>query len=126
QQPTDAHAGQTIAPAVTVQVLDQFGNVVTTDSSSITVGLAVNPGSGTLGGATTVQAVGGVATFSDLSINKVGVGYRLSALGGGLPGATTTTFNITPAAADHLAFMQQPTNTTAGVVITPAVTVRVL
>src|SRR5439155_6649610 len=39
QQPTDATAGVAIAPAVTVSVEDQFGNVVTSDSSRVTLTL---------------------------------------------------------------------------------------
>ena len=73
-----------------------------------------------------MAASGGVATFSNLSINKAGTGYTLTASDGSLGGGTSSSFNITPAAADHLAFGQQPINTTAGVAISPAVTVQVL
>ena len=51
---------------------------------------------GTLSGTTIVTAVNGVATFSDLSIDKAGNGYTLVAAASGLTGATSTTFNITP------------------------------
>src|SRR5262249_32300482 len=60
------------------------------------------------------------------SIDKVGTGYTLTASDGTLGGATSTSFNITQGAANHLAFGVQPTNTTAGAAISPAVTVRVL
>ena len=126
QQPTNTVAGVAISPAVTVQVLDQYNNLVITDTSNVTVAIGTNPGGGTLSGTTTVAAVGGVATFSTLSINKVGTGYTLTAADGSLTGATSGAFNITPAAADHLAFLQQPTNAVAGVAISPAVTVQVL
>ena len=111
---------------MSAQVLDQFGNLVTTNTSTVTVAIGTNPASGTLGGTATVAAVGGVATFSTLSINKVGTGYTLTAVDGSLGGSTSTGFNITPAAADHLAFLQQPTTAVAGVAISPAVTVEVL
>ena len=39
--------------------------------------IGTNPGGGTLSGTTTVAAVAGVATFSNLSINKAGTGYTL-------------------------------------------------
>src|SRR5206468_5307695 len=71
-------------------------------------------------------AVAGVSTFSGLSINKAGIGYTLTGASSGLAGATSNTFNITAAAANHLAFLQQPTNTAAGSSITPAVTVQLL
>ena len=83
-------------------------------------------GPATLAGTLSQAAVGGIATFADLSVTLVGTGYTLDATDGLLTGATSTTFDITPAAADHLAFVQQPTTTVAGVAIAPAVTVRVI
>ena len=43
-----------------------------------------------------LNAVAGVATFSDLSLNKVGSGYTLLAASTGLTGATSSTFDIVP------------------------------
>src|SRR5262249_20497500 len=91
-----------------------------------TVAIGANPGNGTLSGTLTVAASGGIATFSTLSIDKVGTGYTLTASDASLGVGTSTAFNITPAAADHLVFGVQPTNTVAGVAINPAVTVPVL
>ena len=45
-QPTDTAPGQPITPAVTVEVQDDFGNVVTTSTASITLGIGTNPGVG--------------------------------------------------------------------------------
>ena len=55
---------------------------MTSDSSSVTLAIGTNPGSGTLSGTVTVAAVNGVATFSNLSINKAGTGYTLTAADG--------------------------------------------
>ena len=96
-QPSNTTAGATISPAVTVKVEDSLGNVVTTDTSNVTVAIGTNPGGGTLGGTTTVAAVSGTATFSTLSINKAGTGYTLTAADGTLTSATSRAFNITPA-----------------------------
>jgi autotransporter-associated beta strand protein len=82
-------------PAVTVQ--DVNGNTVTSSSAAVTVAIGTNLSSGALSGTTTVIAVNGVATFSGLNINKVGNGYTLTAASGGLAGATSPAFNITPA-----------------------------
>ena len=123
-QPTGATAGAAITPAVAVTVLDVRGNTVTNASTSITLAIGTNFGGGTLSGTTTVAAVNGVATFSNLSIDKPGTGYTLTAAATGLTGATSTTFNVTSAAA-KLAFTVQPTNIFAGVAITPAVAVTV-
>jgi hypothetical protein len=76
-----------------------------------------------LSGTTTVNAVGGLATFDDLTLDKAGVGYTLVFTSPGLIGQTSDTFNITPAAASQLVFTVQPTNTAAGATITPAVEV---
>src|SRR5262249_59478693 len=95
QQPTNTAAGVSLSPAVTVQVLDAFNNVVTTDASSVTVAIGSNPGGGTLSGTTTVAAVAGVASFSTLSVNKSGVGYTLTASDGSLAGATSSAFTVT-------------------------------
>jgi hypothetical protein len=42
-----------------------------------------------------------VATFSDLSIDRVGTGYTLGASSGTLTGATSGAFDVTPAALHH-------------------------
>ena len=126
QQPTNAQAGSPLTPAVTVDVLDQWGNVVTSDSSNVTVALGANPGSGSLGGTLTEAAINGVATFSDLSVNKVGNGYTLNATDGTLTATTSNQFNISPGAAFQLGFSVQPSNTGVGLYFNPTVTVQVL
>ena len=75
-------------------------------------------------GTLTVAAVNGVATFSNLSVNNPGTGYTLTAGDGTLNGAGSGSFNITQVAG-KLAFTVQPSNTAAGVSITPAVQVSV-
>src|SRR2546427_12705364 len=63
QQPTNTVAGGAISPAVQLSALDPAGNLVPTFTGSVTVALGNNPGGRTLGGTTTVAAVGGVVTF---------------------------------------------------------------
>src|SRR5260370_23198247 len=100
-----------ISPAVTVQVLDAFNNL-TSSTANVTLAIGTNPGGGTLSGTTTVAAVSGVATFSNLSINKTGTGYTLAASSGALTGATSNTFNITAGVGRQLVFPPQPPHTT--------------
>src|SRR5204863_105903 len=78
-QPSNTVAGAAINPAVQVTALDPAGNPVPGFTGSVTVALGTNPGGSTLGGTTTVAAVNGVATFVDLSLNKTGTGYWLTA-----------------------------------------------
>ena len=125
-QPSNAVAGRTISPAVQVSARDAQGNLVTGFVGSVTMALGTNPGGSTLGGTTTVPAVSGVASFGNLSLDKVGTGYTLTAAAAGPTGATSNSFNVTVGAASQLVFTVQPTNTTAGATITPAVQVTVL
>jgi hypothetical protein len=124
-QPASTAAGTTITPAVAVVVQDAAGNTVTTATNSITVAIGSNAGGGTLSGTTTVAAVNGVATFSNLRIDNVGAGYTLSAASPNLTSATSIPFAVVTGPAAKLAFTDQPAVTTAGATITPAVTVAV-
>jgi uncharacterized repeat protein (TIGR01451 family) len=122
QQPTDTAAGSDITPAVEVAVDDQYGNILTTDNSSITISL--NSGVGVLNGTLIIAVHDGIATFSDLSIDQVGT-FTLLATDGSIPSVVSVPFNIHAGAPEQLVFAQQPTNTTAGVAISPPVTVDV-
>ena len=84
-------------PQVIVTIEDQYGNVETSDNSSVTV--AIGPGAGgpgTLNGTLTMSAVKGLATFSDLSINEAGT-YALTAADGAdtLSGFVSGAFTLT-------------------------------
>jgi Bacterial Ig-like domain (group 1)/Calcineurin-like phosphoesterase len=125
-QPSTAVAGVAIAPAVQVEVEDAIGNRVTTATTSVTVAILDNPNGGVLSGTATRAAVAGVATFSNLSINKSGTGYSLSASATGLTGDVSADFNIIPATAARASFFVEPSATTAGSVITPGVQVEIL
>jgi hypothetical protein len=84
------------AGPVKVEVLDASGQPVTNSKAAITIAITstANPGPGTLSGTQTVNAVGGVASFSDLSINEPGIGYRLTATSRGMNPATSGHFTI--------------------------------
>ena len=114
QQPTNTQAGSAISPAVTVQVQDQFGNLVTTNTSNVSIAISAG-GALSAGSATTVAAVGGVATFSNLVPTKSGTGFTLSATDGSLSVATSNSFNVTAAPASQLVFTTTPVTVTAGV-----------
>src|SRR3989449_5051669 len=125
-QPGTTVAGQQITPAVKLRALDALGNVATGFSGAITVAIGSNPGGATLSGTILVAAVGGVASFGDLSLNRTATGYALTASGGGLGPVTSTAFDITPGTATRLAFTVQPSNTVAGAAISPAVQLSAL
>src|SRR5437773_1564077 len=125
-QPSTTVANRLITPAVKVRALDALGNLVPSFTGSVTVALGANPGGATLSGTTPVAAVGGVATFVDLSLNKTATGYTLTASASGFAPVTSTAFDITPGTANQLAFTVQPSNTLAGAAMSPAVQVTAL
>ncbi|HJS42094.1 MAG TPA: hypothetical protein VJ755_01360, partial [Gemmatimonadales bacterium] len=123
--PTTATAGVSIAPSVAVIALDASGKIVPGYKGNVTIAISVNPAGGTLSGTTTVSAVDGVATFTNLRINRSGVGYRLLVSANGLTPVTTAAFDITPgAAAKFDVFSVQPNPATAGAFLTAQVTAQ--
>ena len=93
-QPVDTLANMAIQPSVQVQILDVNGNPVDSATNSVTMEIDTNPGSSTLGGSLSVQAINGVATFTDLTLNKKGDGYTLKATSGVLQFAVSDAFSI--------------------------------
>src|SRR5207245_1836650 len=85
-QPGNTAAGSAITPAVQVTARDAFGNTATGFTGSVTVAIGTNPAGGALSGTLTVAATAGIATFSNLSIDKSGTGYTLTAAATGVTG----------------------------------------
>src|SRR5207253_327497 len=125
-QPGTTVANHQISPAVKVRALDVLGNLVPGFTGGVTVALGRNAGGGRLGGRRAGAAAGGVATFLDLSVDKTGTSYALTATAIGLNPATSSGFSITPGAATQLVFGTEPGTTVANRLITPAVKVRAL
>jgi hypothetical protein len=124
QQPSSVTAGVAISPVIIAQVEDANGNVVATDDSAVTLAIASGPTGVVLGGTTTVGAVNGIATFSDITLSEAGT-FSLSVTDGALISATSTSFVVSASNSAQLAFQQQPTEVTAEQTITPAITVLV-
>ena len=92
-QPGGSTTDNPIAPAVRVAAQDAAGNTLASFTGTVTAALASNPAGGALSGTTSVAAVAGVATFSNLLIRKVGSGYTLQLTSGALA-ATTVAFAV--------------------------------
>jgi hypothetical protein len=118
-QPSNAQIGAPISPAIQVTVEDAQSHPVPTDASPVTVTLST----GTLAGTTTVSAVGGIATFADLSVATVATGYSLTATDGSLTAATSNEFAVTPGPPAKAVFTSSPTTTQAGAFLGPLVAV---
>lgn len=106
------------APLSTQPVLavhDEDGNLLTDRTDPVTV--AIQPGTGrpgaVLDGTTTVPLTGGIATFTDLSIDKPGIGYVLVASSPSLVPVQSQPFNVSPMPA-RLVFSTQPDVAEAG------------
>jgi hypothetical protein len=80
-------------PAV-VDIRDAAGNVT---SSTAAVTAAIASGGGALGGTATVNAVNGVATFTDLTVNGTAGARTLTFTSGTFAAVTTTSFNVAAA-----------------------------
>ncbi len=124
-QPSTVTAGNVIAPAIVVNVLDVNGAIVTTDNSTVTLSISSGPLGAALGGTVTAQAVNGVATFNNVILTAAG-NYQLTASDGAIATALSATFTVIPAAATQLAFSTIPTTINPGVILNPAVAVGVL
>src|SRR5437016_3450801 len=128
QQPENLLAGHQFSQTVKVRADDAHGNKVASFTGNVTVALANNPGGATLSGTTTVAAVDGIAIFSDLSLDKTGAGYTLtaSASGGALVAPTSAAFDVAPGPATQLEFTVEPTTATAGTALAPSLRVTAL
>ena len=95
-QPISTPTGD-VLPAVTVQVEDLYGNLISTDNSdSVTLGIASGPGSFTSGSNLTAAVKDGVAKFNDLTLVTPGT-YQLSAVVPGLyTGPNSGSFTVLP------------------------------
>jgi trimeric autotransporter adhesin len=119
QQPSSSTGAVAFPTQPRVAIQDQYGNTVTTNTSSVTLAIGTNPGSGTLScTANPVAASAGVASFSGCRIDRAGTGYTLTATAGSLTSATSAAFNITVGPAAKLAFSQQPAGAFTGVAFT--------
>lgn len=126
-QPSDTKLNQAVTPAITVQVRDSHGNVVTDDNSTdVQLALVAGPGGATLSGSGPETVASGEAVFDAVSIDEIGEAYQLEATGGGFDPDISVAFNIIPGDPDSLSFVVQPSDGTTGDPIEPAVEVEVL
>lgn len=83
-----------LLPPVVVAIENADGVPDSSATAAVTIALGTNPGGATLSGTLTVDAVAGVATFDDLSIDKSGSGYTLAASAGTLTNAESAPFDV--------------------------------
>ena len=123
-----ATARSTFDTQPVVAVKDTEGNVVTSYRGHVVLTITAGTGArkASLFGGTTVAIVNGMVEFRELSIDKAGAGYTLTATSGTLATGTSTPFTILPGAPAKLTFTIQPSGGIAGSPLTtqPEVTVQ--
>lgn len=120
-----------------IQVLDSFGNLVDSGAdATANVTLTLKAGTGTLGGTTSIAAVGGVATFTAteaVDIDDIGSGKVLRATKADTTGSGGTVsvftdsaaFEIVADGASQLVFTTQPADpTVAGSDLLPVIEIQ--
>jgi len=130
-QPGNAAAGAPFGSQPALRSQDAFGNNSATGlPASRNVTVALTSGTGALQGTTTLDigtaAGNGSVAFTDLRLDTSGPNKQLTASAIGLSNAISGIFTVNPSAPGSLSFMQQPASATAGAVLSPAVTVRLL
>ncbi|MGH8623313.1 MAG: hypothetical protein ACRET3_14360, partial [Burkholderiales bacterium] len=126
-QPTSVVSNVAIAPSVAVSAQDANGATLTSFTGDVTIALGSgSPAGAVLSGTTAAAAIAGVATFSDLRIDRAGSGYRLVATTPGLAPVTSSSFVVTAGPAAKLALTTPPGTTgQIGVPLSPQPVVRI-
>jgi hypothetical protein len=109
-QPGGGTSGATLATQPKVSVEDSGGNVVTGNSSAVTLAIGSQPGPGAALSCTRnpVTASSGVASFAGCKITGKAGSYTLTATDGSLTSATSSSFTLTAGTAAKLVFTTQP------------------
>ncbi len=105
-------AGTPLTDPIVVAEEDKYGNVVTSDSSSV-VTASLATGGGTLYGATTATVKNGIASFDKLEDDTAGT-LTLSFSTSQLPPLVAKPSTVTPAAATRLSIKRPPGGVIAG------------
>ena len=99
-EPSPSEGNVAIDPPPQVAIQDQAGHIDRHAFIAVTLSLGPNAAGATLRGTTTVRAVGGIATFSDVRVDRPGGGYQLVATAQSLPTEASARFEV------HLHFVQ--------------------
>ena len=121
QPPGSTVAGSEFNSPLIVAVEDAQGSLATGYKGLITLTITAGTGDSEakLFGGTKTLPINGTAEFKSISIDKVGVGYTLTATSGNLLSATSAPFTVLPGAPAKLAFSVQPPEGQAGTPLTP-------
>src|SRR5439155_9214316 len=124
QPSSSATAGVAFAQQPVVRIEDGFGNLISSDNSTV-VTAARAGGAGTLQGTVTASVLNGLASFTNL-FHTVATNISIQFTGGGFASVTSSVVTVNPAAATRLTILTQPpAAATAGAVFSPSPQVRI-
>ena len=112
-EPSGAVNGVALTTQPVIRVTDASGNTVTTSKVSVVASIA--SGSGTLNGTTTVAAVGGVASFTNLALSGTPGNFTLRFTPTSLTAATSSSFPLSVGAASKAMITTQPAGAFNGI-----------
>ncbi len=96
-QPSTSRVQQPIQPAIEVTALAADGDPVPWFNGPVSLGLVSNVLGAVAQGTLTVSAEGGVARFSNVRVDRLGLDYRLTAaFAGATPAQTSNAFAVIP------------------------------
>ncbi len=119
---TTATAGVAFAQQPVIRIEDQNGNLIVSDNTTqVTVSRGTGTGTGATGlqGTTTLTAVNGIVTFTNLSYNKAETINLVFTATGGLTSTNSVDIVVSPAVASQLAFTTQPGSVRTDSVLNP-------
>jgi subtilase family serine protease len=104
EQPVSFVETSYMATPIIMVLQDQFGNIVSTSGTTVTLSIYSGPSGAVLSGQTSAVTSGGVAIFNKVSASLPG-DYKLVATAGGLTSPATVSFSVE---VPHLTFIEQP------------------
>jgi hypothetical protein len=127
-QPSGAAPGVVFTTQPVVRIIDASSNTVT--NSTVNVVATIASGTGTLSGTTTVAAIAGIATFTDLVLSGTAGNFTLTFTPTSLTAITSASFALAAviviSTASALAITTQPGGTVIGAAFTTQPVVRVV
>ncbi|MDZ7771878.1 MAG: cellulose binding domain-containing protein [Balneolaceae bacterium] len=117
-QPVNTSSGSILGGPPAVTLVDTYGNPV----SGVDITVTLNQNSFASGTTVVATDAGGEAEFNDLVISTADTGYELTfdADASGVSNVISNNFNVTAGSASNMSISQQPTQSTAGVTLSPA------
>jgi hypothetical protein len=124
QPSANAVAGEPFTTQPVIELLDLFGNLVTTDNTT-EAAVSIASGNGSLLGTLTGTSANGLITFTDLAATDAN-DITLEFNSDGLNPVTSETITVAPGPPAQMQFTVVPQNVTEGVIISPPIEVQLL